>query len=386
MPDATPHHAGPQDADHVDRTGRVRGHADPLASGLSHVEDVDEVLAHGRHQEFGGLPGFGHQALLHALAQELSEEGEDPEGRRIVPARRRHHFSASHREDDAATDARAVHQAGQRLPRRWLGARRCASELDRESACLFVEEIGRQNFGREADLFGLSRVHLLARQEEVERRLQADQAGKARGPAPRRENTELYLRQRHRRLLPVRQKAVIARQRHLDATAHTEAVDGRDRGDGQSREVVEYALAEPDLSLGDAGVLDAADRLDVGPGDEGVTLATAYHQRTQSDLASRVGGLAQELAEPGHDGLGEHVDRSVRGVEGQPPDPVRVDLEGRVFGSGHRRRGSETRGIITIPVRSAKGSRPGVRGHPGGPDSFDPRGVELRGPAGTTRA
>ncbi len=90
-------------------------------------------------------------------------------------------------------------------------------------------------------------------------------------------NAELHLGQAKTHAPVVARHPIATGEGEFETAAEGEAVDGRDRGAGQSSQPVEHVLARVDQLVGLLGGGESGELLDVGPGDKSIGLARAHH-------------------------------------------------------------------------------------------------------------
>ena len=120
-----------------------------------------------------------------------------------------------------------------------------------------------------------------------------------------------------------------AGKRHLHAAAQADAMYSRDGRDAQRVQGSEDALSETRTLCSLHRILDGFDSSDVRPRDE-PALCAPQHGHAHLCSGGQIPHLPQKLPQSRKHLLAEHIYFALRVVEGDPGNPLIVDLKRRI--------------------------------------------------------
>eukprot|EP00760_Papus_ankaliazontas_P001046 PhM_4_TR10363/c1_g1_i2/m.27455 len=334
--DAAAHDTGANHADLLHLGDLVGRHARLLLELLhAVVEEVERDLVLG----LGGDHQLGELLRLevHGLALRV-RSGEEHTLKGLVLAlvlafrQFVEHLEAFLR-DHAAAEARLLQDAildGLRLG--LAGLKRALDVLGRkgtgttDEAELILEAVGGGDDGVD-ETHLLAAVGLLgsARQDHLQRRLDAHEAGEAHRAAGTGEQTEQRLRKTHVGLLGG-EHTVVARQGKLAAAAEGETVDGRDDGVLGGLDAVEELLSSLGGLAGHVHIRDGVQLLDIGADTERV-LGGRDDGELGFVLGDELVDKVHRFCRAVHEGLAEGVGAAALAVHHDPRKDAAVDVD-----------------------------------------------------------
>ena len=186
--DSAAHHTRPQNREVLHASGLhgVVVYTGPFARLLTEVEDVDQVLADGRHDEFPGRLRLDLESLREGLVRASSHHLEDLQMGGVMASRPSHdHFLREVVDQPAARRGSVLESLQQGTAHsRGLSWFRCHGL--REGGDLLSKEICRYDLVHESHTPGRRRRYLTPAEEQIQGGLESNQSWEPGGSSPRR--------------------------------------------------------------------------------------------------------------------------------------------------------------------------------------------------------
>ncbi len=336
--DARAHHAGAEDAELLHLAGghAVRASCQLVGGVLVDEQGAHQVARHRAGQELAEIFRLHLERGIHRQQGAFVQAGQDGQrrGQVALGVLRRHR--RAHGEADGGVAGSRAGAAGNAIALFVPGLHRLG-RFEQPLAGEAGEFGGGRHRVHHAELQGLRRLQRLAAEQDGTSLLDADQARQALRAACAGQQAEVHFGQADAGVL--RQHTVVAGQRHFEAAAQGQAVDGTGHwfaaGLQPAQQTAQILAQLGALLCADAGGEAVHQVLDVGAGDEGAGLARGDDGALDGGIAGqglhRGGEVALELR-------GEHVHRPAGDVDGDGGDAVRIHRVGQGLHAGEVRR------------------------------------------------